>query len=207
VNSRQPPALAVWLLKRLGVAARNEPLAGDLLEEFRNGRTAAWYWRQTFMAIAAAFGLRLHSRRLEFLALFVGWSAESVLMAACRLLLVSLRIQVAILGGAALAGLGLAMYLEYRTRSYVRARGSNLSDEDSFGLFECGLWPKVYAIGIFSMYAFMDGLNVLMGVPTDGVQTSVHLLVAIHLYGICFPLVMLALRSTAGSTRTTLPHS
>jgi len=207
MNSRQPPALAVWLLKRAGLTARNEPLTGDLLEEFRSGRTAVWYWRQTFRAIAAAFGLRLHSRRLEFLALFVGWSAESALMAACRLLLVSLRIQVAILGAAALAGLGLAMYLEYRTRLYVQARGSNLSDEDSFEIFECGLWPKVYAIGIFSICALIDGGDVLCGILSDGVQSSMHLLVAIHLYGICFPVLVTATRSTASQTNTGMSHS
>jgi hypothetical protein len=46
---RRPPALANWLLDRLG---RNAALAGDLLEEFRGGRSAAWYWRQTFVVVA-----------------------------------------------------------------------------------------------------------------------------------------------------------
>jgi len=77
VNSRRPPRLAVWLLRSTGLARHNEPLAGDLLEEFRNGRTAAWYWRQAFMAIAAEFGQSLRSRRLELLALCGGWAAES----------------------------------------------------------------------------------------------------------------------------------
>ncbi len=49
---RRPPALANWLLDRLGNTRQNPALAGDLLEEFRNGRSAAWYWRQSLRAIA-----------------------------------------------------------------------------------------------------------------------------------------------------------
>ncbi len=50
---RRPPALANWLLERLGYTRSNAALAGDLLEEFRNGRSAAWYWRQTLVVIAS----------------------------------------------------------------------------------------------------------------------------------------------------------
>ena len=41
---KQPPAFATWLLKR--AARGNEALVGDLLEEYRQGRSAVWYWRQ-----------------------------------------------------------------------------------------------------------------------------------------------------------------
>ena len=47
--SRGMSALALWLLGRL--AARNEPLAGDLLEHFRGGRSVAWLWSQLLYAI------------------------------------------------------------------------------------------------------------------------------------------------------------
>jgi len=49
---RRPPVMADWLLERLGYTRQNEPLAGDLLEEFRSGRSAGWYWRQTLGVIA-----------------------------------------------------------------------------------------------------------------------------------------------------------
>ena len=42
MNRRRPPKLATWLLDRLGYTHRNAALAGDLLEEFRSGRFAAF---------------------------------------------------------------------------------------------------------------------------------------------------------------------
>ncbi len=41
---------ALWLLGQL--AHRNEPLAGDLVEQFRRGRSAPWLWSQLLLAIA-----------------------------------------------------------------------------------------------------------------------------------------------------------
>jgi hypothetical protein len=48
--SRRMSTLALWLLARL--AHRNEPLAGDLLEQFRTGRSVLWLWFQIVLAIA-----------------------------------------------------------------------------------------------------------------------------------------------------------
>ena len=42
--------LALWLLGHL--ASRNEPLAGDLVEQFRVRRSALWLWSQLLLAIA-----------------------------------------------------------------------------------------------------------------------------------------------------------
>jgi hypothetical protein len=47
--SRGISALALWLLGRL--ASRNEPLAGDLVEHFRAGRSVVWLWSQLLYAI------------------------------------------------------------------------------------------------------------------------------------------------------------
>jgi hypothetical protein len=48
----EPPATATWMLEHFTPGERNEALAGDLLEEFRNGRTAGWYWSQVLVAVA-----------------------------------------------------------------------------------------------------------------------------------------------------------
>ena len=48
--SRGLSAIALWVLGRL--AHRNEPLAGDLVEEYRTGRSVLWLWSQLLYAMA-----------------------------------------------------------------------------------------------------------------------------------------------------------
>jgi regulator of extracellular matrix RemA (YlzA/DUF370 family) len=55
VTSRLPPRPATWLLVRLGNSSRIDPLIGDLAEQFAEGRSRLWYWRQA----AGALGLDL----------------------------------------------------------------------------------------------------------------------------------------------------
>jgi hypothetical protein len=47
-----PPTLATWLLSRVLVDEKSESLIGDLIEQYRGGRSRVWYWRQTFSALA-----------------------------------------------------------------------------------------------------------------------------------------------------------
>ena len=51
MTPRNPPRLATELLNAYGA---NEPLAGDLEEEYRAGRSALWYWWQVAVAIGSA---------------------------------------------------------------------------------------------------------------------------------------------------------
>lgn len=53
-DALRPPRLATWLLEQFSPVLQNAPLAGDLLEAFKQGRTAGWYWRQVFVAILLA---------------------------------------------------------------------------------------------------------------------------------------------------------
>jgi hypothetical protein len=62
MKSSEPPALATWLLEHIRFSNTDEALAGDLLEEFTQRRSAAWYWRQVLLAIVVGFGkeVRIH---------------------------------------------------------------------------------------------------------------------------------------------------
>jgi hypothetical protein len=64
MKSIDPPFIATWILEHLVPGERNEALAGDLLEEFRSGRSAAWYWRQVLAAIAIATLREIRARSL-----------------------------------------------------------------------------------------------------------------------------------------------
>jgi len=75
---RRPPALANWLLDRLGCTRRNPALAGDLLEEFRSGRSAAWYWRQTLVVVANGISNSGAGLRPYLLALSAAYVAQFV---------------------------------------------------------------------------------------------------------------------------------
>lgn len=73
MRQTEPPPIATWLLRHCAPGPRNEALAGDLLEEFRSGRSATWYWRQTLTAIAAAC-LREVASRAGMLLFAALWS-------------------------------------------------------------------------------------------------------------------------------------
>lgn len=51
---KDPPRIAAWMLEHLTFGGKNEALTGDLLEEFRRGRSVIWYWRQVLVAIVVA---------------------------------------------------------------------------------------------------------------------------------------------------------
>jgi len=54
VSEPAPPQLALYLLDRWGSPYHRESLAGDLIEQWHQGRSAAWCWRQVFVAVLAA---------------------------------------------------------------------------------------------------------------------------------------------------------
>jgi len=55
MKSSKPPVLATWVVEHMVPGGTNDALAGDLLEQFSQGRSASWYWRQAIGAILAGF--------------------------------------------------------------------------------------------------------------------------------------------------------
>ncbi len=51
IERPHPPAVAVWLLRRLYPERHREALIGDLLEKFGEGHSDAWFWRQVVVAV------------------------------------------------------------------------------------------------------------------------------------------------------------
>jgi hypothetical protein len=74
---RHSRAVATWLLEQLRI---DIGLAGDLLEEQENGRSAIWYWRQVLIAVAVNIWGDIRSHKVVMLgAVMTGIGAETVL--------------------------------------------------------------------------------------------------------------------------------
>jgi hypothetical protein len=72
-NSPEPPRMATWLLEQFSPVLENAPLAGDLIEAFKQGRSASWYWRQVFWALLVALP-NLLRKKWACLAYAIVWS-------------------------------------------------------------------------------------------------------------------------------------
>ena len=66
MTSSKPPALATWLLEHLVMGENRQALAGDLLEQFSQRSSSAWYWRQVLAAVATGL---LKERRILWVAI------------------------------------------------------------------------------------------------------------------------------------------
>ena len=74
MTPRQPPRLAVWMLKRFGSGPDNAALLGDLAEQYAEKNSAWWYWRQTLGGIVVTTFKDIRNHKLLTLrALIVGW--------------------------------------------------------------------------------------------------------------------------------------
>jgi hypothetical protein len=75
VTGQQPPSVATWLAQRLVSGPRCESLLGDLIEQYRQGRSWSWYWRQVLAAIlvVTVHDLAAH-KTLALRTLTIGWT-------------------------------------------------------------------------------------------------------------------------------------
>jgi hypothetical protein len=73
MTPKHPPRLANWILEHLTIDEQKDAVSGDLLEEFRSGRSRGWYWRQvaTAVIVSMARTLRINWFVLAFSALWV----------------------------------------------------------------------------------------------------------------------------------------
>jgi hypothetical protein len=61
-----PPRLATWLIEQLGRGSKTQSLIGDLSEQYAEGRSASWYWRQILAALAIEFADSAREHGLSF---------------------------------------------------------------------------------------------------------------------------------------------
>lgn len=61
MHRREPPPIATWMLDHLTSGEPDEALAGDLLEQFRAGRTEGWYWGQALAACVVSWARSLNA--------------------------------------------------------------------------------------------------------------------------------------------------
>ena len=75
MRDQQPPRVATWLAQRLMSGPRRESLLGDLIEQYRQGRSGIWYWRQVLGAIlvGTVHDLAAH-KMLALRTLTIGWT-------------------------------------------------------------------------------------------------------------------------------------
>ncbi len=62
MHSRVPPPRATWILEHLAAGEREEALTGDLIEEYRSGRSGGWYWQQVLLACIVSWSRGLSAR-------------------------------------------------------------------------------------------------------------------------------------------------
>lgn len=86
MTARPTPRAAIWLLERLGGPSGFDPLIGDLAEQFAQGRSRVWFWRQTLGAVFIYAAGKLRAHGLSFLgAVLAGCALNTVLERCCSL--------------------------------------------------------------------------------------------------------------------------
>jgi drug/metabolite transporter (DMT)-like permease len=87
MSQRIPPRAALWILNRFCSGYRSESLAGDLIEQFQQGETRPWFWKQVVTAVLVAGNRHIErSLLLPALRLFLRVAIElAVVLTACTL--------------------------------------------------------------------------------------------------------------------------
>jgi hypothetical protein len=160
MNPRNPPRLATWLLNRFGLARPNPPLVGDLLEEFREGRSTGWFWRQTLTVMLT--GLAGNARRLRrmLVARLIGWATAGGVAFGFWLYNLPPRLNglIALFSGTALLSLGFVLAVRRRRRR-PRSDAESLEDWSELNEHEWRLGQRIL-LGLFAGTWFITCLMV-----------------------------------------------
>src|SRR5262249_14217672 len=83
MSNRRPPGVASWIVRTMAPAYRRQSFLGDLNEEYAQGRSAIWYWRQAAALLAVLGAKRLHAAlSVRFTACLLRLTGESLALAA-----------------------------------------------------------------------------------------------------------------------------
>jgi hypothetical protein len=87
MSQRVPPRVALWILNRFCSGYQSESLAGDLIEQFQQGESRPWFWKQVLIAVLVAPTRHVErSLLLPALRLFLRVAIElAVVLTACAL--------------------------------------------------------------------------------------------------------------------------
>jgi hypothetical protein len=84
----RPPVLASWFIHHVRFAKVDDALAGDLLEQFHQGRSSSWYCRQVIFAILVGFATAVRRQWPAALqAAAITWAANYVALTLVRWIL------------------------------------------------------------------------------------------------------------------------
>lgn len=64
MRAADPPTLATRLLEWLVSGPHREAIVGDLIEQYRQGRSGRWYWRQVLLAVVVDVAKELRDNKL-----------------------------------------------------------------------------------------------------------------------------------------------
>jgi len=74
MRTSRPPLIAAWILNRFGPMPETETIAGDLSEQYLQGRSRLWYWREVTVAMLTGTWSEVKQHGLLlFVAVAIAW--------------------------------------------------------------------------------------------------------------------------------------
>lgn len=151
MTTRRPPPIATRLLNQLVFLERRDALVGDLIEQYRNGRSDRWYWHQTLTAIATSTWFEMRrSAALTIRVIVFGYVVSEALMYSTGALIMRFMPD----NTALLVALLPACFLCAVVAGWIIERTHSLS---LLVIFVASIWAvSVILFGVYAWLPFMD---------------------------------------------------